>query len=298
MTVDIVVAGKLAIDELSYQGKKYTPQLGGSAAHVALAAAAVGSRVAIVSTIGEDFPSAFIDMLKQKGIDLSGLTKISGSSSRFWADFNVDGSMREYGLHFGVGNQLSLEKFSRLTKQTRVVHMGILPPYLQKRLISRSSPKKVLMSMTTIFHQARKYREQILPNLPFLDMLFLNQEEAQILGGETRLPKAIKKLGKRVPIVAATLGENGVMVFNRGEMMHVPGFHVNSVDTTGAGDSFAGAFLATYLRTNDVYTAALWGNAAGALNCCAVGSQGMITASRKDFERLIAKRPRNIEKIA
>jgi ribokinase len=290
VTADLIVAGKLAIDEISFQGKQYPPQLGGSAAHVALAASAVGCRVAIVSTIGEDFPSIFIERLQEKRIDLSGVRRISGRSSRFWVDFNIDGSMSDYGLHFGVGNQLSLQEYSRLIQETRAVHLGILPPYLQRRLISRSSTKKALMSMTTIFHHAGKYREQILSNLQFLDILFLNQEEAQILSGKSSSLKAIQKLGKQVSIVAVTLGAKGVIVNDKGDVMHIPGFQINSIDTTGAGDSFAGAFLATYLRTNDVNTAAEWGNAAGALNCSGVGSQRMITASRRDIEKLLERR--------
>ena len=80
MTIDLVVAGKLAIDELSFKGTPYTPVLGGSATHVAIAAATLGSKVAIVSTIGNDFPLKFLQMLESKGIDLSGVRRKPGRS--------------------------------------------------------------------------------------------------------------------------------------------------------------------------------------------------------------------------
>ncbi|MFX0078128.1 MAG: PfkB family carbohydrate kinase, partial [Candidatus Hermodarchaeota archaeon] len=112
MTIDLVVAGKLAIDELSFEGKPRPPVLGGSATHVAIAAATVGSKVAVVSAIGKDFPPKFLQILESKGVDLSGVRRKSGRSAHFWANFAKDRSMNNYQLHFGVGNQLSFRSFS------------------------------------------------------------------------------------------------------------------------------------------------------------------------------------------
>ena len=130
MTVDLVVAGKIAIDELAFQGTTHPLVLGGSAAHVALAAATVGAKVAIASSIGQDFPTRFLDILESKGIDLSGIVRRKGKSAHFWADFAKDGTMTNYRLHFGVGNQLSFRHFSRLTENARAVHLGILPNHV------------------------------------------------------------------------------------------------------------------------------------------------------------------------
>ena len=134
MTIDLVVAGKLAIDELSFEGKPRPQVLGGSAAHVAIAAATVGSKVAVVSAIGNDFPPKFLQMLESKGVNLSGVRRKTGRSAHFWANFSKDGSMNNYRLHFGVGNQLSFRSFSDHIKDARAIHLGILPPHLQRAL--------------------------------------------------------------------------------------------------------------------------------------------------------------------
>ncbi len=287
MTEDLVVVGKLAIDNLTISGKHFPSVLGGSAAHVSLAAATVGCRVAIVAAIGDDFPSSFLSILQSKGIDLSGVIKRAGPSSHFRADFAPDGSMTTYGLRFGVGNRLSFKHYRRLAEKAEAVHLGILPPRLQRKLLEHVSHGDKLVSMTTIFHQARQHRDRILPQLPFLDILFLNEEEAKILSKETEVIQAIELLGNTIPMVIVTQGSKGCLINEEGKVSNVPGFSANEVDQIGAGDSFAGAFLASYLKDGDAHVAAKWGNAAEALNVSAVGSTRMAGATRNDLLSLM-----------
>ncbi|MFX1566021.1 MAG: carbohydrate kinase family protein [Promethearchaeota archaeon] len=287
MTFDLVVAGKLAIDELSFKGIEAKPVLGGSAAHVALAAATMGRKVAIVSAIGDDFPQRFIRVLESKNIDLSGVIHRQGRSSHFWADFASNGTMTNYNLHFGVGNQLSFRHFTRLLKQTRAIHLGILPPYLLRALIQRAYRKGPILSMTTIFHQAQRLRDKIVPQLPYLDILFLNAKEATYLTGTADSTEAIKQLGIQVPLVVVTQGPNGCMVFHEKKIQHIDSYSVQEIDATGAGDSFAGAFLASYLNDKDIVQAATWGNAAGAFNVQDLGCTNLAKATRQDLERLV-----------
>ncbi len=292
VTIDLVVAGKLAIDELSFKAKEAKPVLGGSAAHVALAAATMGSKVAIVSAIGEDFPERFIRVLESKNIDLSGVVYRKGQSSHFWADFASDGTMTNYSLHFGVGNQLSFRHFNRLIKQTRAVHLGILPPHLQRALIKRVYHKGPLLSMTTIFHQAQTLRDKIVPQLSYLDILFLNAKEAMYLTGASDTKEAIKHLGTQVPLVVVTQGPDGCIVYHDKKVQHIHSYKVREIDATGAGDSFAGAFLSSYLKDKDIVKAATWGNAAGAFNVQDLGCTNLGRATRQDLERLVYSQPK------
>lgn len=287
MTIDLVIAGKLAIDELSFEGTPHPPVLGGSAAHVAIAAATLGSKVSIVSTIGHDFPPKFLQMLEHKGVDISGVNRKQGRSAHFWANFTKDRVMNSYRLHFGVGNQLSFRSFSNRIKNARAVHLGILPPHLQRALIQRVQGKKKLLSMTTIFHQAKTLRDEILPQLPFLDILLLNSAEATFLTQLDHPHKAIEHLGKQVPIVVVTQGPDGCLVNHQGKIQRVKSYHSNQVDVTGAGDSFAGAFIANYLQDRDIKLAAKWGNAAGAINVQGVGCTSLLQATRNDLGKLI-----------
>jgi sugar/nucleoside kinase (ribokinase family) len=68
-----------------------------------------------------------------------------------------------------------------------------------------------------------------------------------------------------VPVGCVTRGAAGATLFVNGEPYAVPGYPVNVVDPTGAGDVFAAAFLVHYTRTQDAWEAAGFASAAGSL---------------------------------
>lgn len=76
-----------------------------------------------------------------------------------------------------------------------------------------------------------------------VDLLFCNVEEAMIFTGSENLEEACTRLMKRTKAFALTLGANGALVYDGSEMVRVDPFNVRAVDTNGAGDMFAGAFL-------------------------------------------------------
>jgi sugar/nucleoside kinase (ribokinase family) len=76
---------------------------------------------------------------------------------------------------------------------------------------------------------------------------------------------------RRGVVVCVTGGANGARLYWEGQVIDVPGISVDEVDPTGAGDTFAGVFLATLLRTGDARLAAMEGNRAGAAHVAAMG---------------------------
>ena len=86
-----------------------------------------------------------------------------------------------------------------------------------------------------------------------------------------------------VPCVVVTLGGNGSLARVRGSgprdpegMVKAAPFPVQPVDTTAAGDTFVGSFVAALARGSRLETALKWGNAAGALACLKPGAQSSI----------------------
>jgi sugar/nucleoside kinase (ribokinase family) len=71
--------------------------------------------------------------------------------------------------------------------------------------------------------------------------------------------------------VCVTAGSKGAQLFSKSEVSEVPGQEVTEVDPTGAGDTFAGVFLATFLRTGDAHGAAVAANRAAAAHVAAMG---------------------------
>ena len=85
-----------------------------------------------------------------------------------------------------------------------------------------------------------------------------------------------------------TLGPHGALAREGGQFVYSPGFVVNCVDTTGAGDVFHGAFCYSVLKGASVRDALEFSNAMAALNCTKLGARGGI-ATADDARDLIQR---------
>jgi sulfofructose kinase len=77
-------------------------------------------------------------------------------------------------------------------------------------------------------------------------------------------------------LIVATMGRLGALAWNGTRFLLCPGFRVEAVDTTGAGDIFHGAFLYALVHGWEVKDALEFCCAAAALNCKALGARGGI----------------------
>ncbi len=87
------------------------------------------------------------------------------------------------------------------------------------------------------------FRERLEPIATSADVVFLNEEEARLWGGTDDPRDGASQLAEQVPIVALKLGPGGSVVFWDGGTAEIPADAANCVDTTGAGDAYAGGFL-------------------------------------------------------
>ena len=97
-----------------------------------------------------------------------------------------------------------------------------------------------------------------------VDLLFCNEEEALALTGEEGSEAACQALGERAASACITRGSEGALVHAGGRRSHIPALRVEAVDTTGAGDSFAGGVLFGITHGFDLETAAKLGSYAAA----------------------------------
>jgi len=76
-----------------------------------------------------------------------------------------------------------------------------------------------------------------------VDLLFCNEDEAMTITGVNSLTEAREKLKQIARRFAITLGANGALIFDGDTFINIEPYKVRAVDTNGAGDMFAGAFL-------------------------------------------------------
>lgn len=100
---------------------------------------------------------------------------------------------------------------------------------------------------------------------PGVDLLFCNRAEALKFSGTDSLDAAAERLRGISRISAVTCGAEGAIIIDGRQMVPVAGRQVNAIDTNGAGDMFAGAFLAAMTQGRDPVEAATFANGVAAL---------------------------------
>ena len=121
-----------------------------------------------------------------------------------------------------------------------------------------------------------------------LDYLIVNEHEACELGGSDDVTTASLALAALVPRVIVTLGGAGSALYDAGaELVKISALAVDPVDTTGAGDTFCGAFAASIAEGRGFEEAARFATAAAALSVQAVGAVPSIPA-RSRIDALLA----------
>jgi sulfofructose kinase len=117
--------------------------------------------------------------------------------------------------------------------------------------------------------------EKLIENI---DYLIVSRDFPTRLTSEPNLEKALQLIHHRYgcTLVAATLGEEGVVAWDGKQLHHTPAYCVSVVDTTGAGDIFHAGFIYGLLQNWPLSRQLDFACAAAALNCTAVGARGGI----------------------
>jgi sugar/nucleoside kinase (ribokinase family) len=105
--------------------------------------------------------------------------------------------------------------------------------------------------------------QEILGNSP-LDLLFCNEVEAKQWAGSEDMDTTVAELKKVARTFAVTLGAKGSLIFDGDQILEIPGHSVEAVDSNGAGDMYAGAFLYCLSAGHDYQRAGEFANLAAA----------------------------------
>jgi sugar/nucleoside kinase (ribokinase family) len=251
----LLAVGTVAFDAIETPFGKTDKILGGSGTFVGLAASQFGLETGVVSVVGGDFPTSYLDMMNAKGIDTSGIEIIKEGKTFFWSGkYHNDMNSRDTLL-----TELNvLENFQPVVpekfKDAGIVMLGNLHPLVQASVLDQMIVTPKLIVLDTMNFWMDIALADLHTVLKRVDVITINDEEARQLSGEYSLVNAAKKIHEMGPkYVVIKKGEHGALLFNEGNMFYAPALPLAEVfDPTGAGDTFAGGFCGYLAKTEDI----------------------------------------------
>lgn len=306
MTPHIVVVGSLNMDLVirtprfpspgeTISGHDFHIIPGGKGANQAVAAARLGARVTMIGRVGDDaFGAQQLANLAQLGVDVSHVVQDPEAATGV-ALIAVDQSGQNC-IILAPGANMRLTRADVEAAEEAVAGASVL-------LLQLESPLDVVehairmahgQGVTTVLNPApaRKLSPAALAQV---DFLIPNESETALLTGievedvETAKQAATRLRAEGVGTVILTLGERGALLVNDQRTVHVPGYQVEVVDTTAAGDAFVGGFAVALAEGRDLIEAVRFANAAGALAVTKLGAQPSLP-TRAEVEAFLLNR--------
>jgi len=251
----LLIVGTVAFDAIETPFGKTDKILGGAATFIGLAASYFESDSAIVSVVGEDFPASYLQLFRDKGIDISGLKVVRGGKTFFWKGrYQNDLNRRDT-----LATELNvLADFKPVVppayRDADLLMLGNLHPDIQLSVIRQMEKRPKLIVLDTMNYWMNHTWDSLLEVIREIDVIVINDEEARQLSGEYSLVKAAAMIGAMGPnYVVIKKGENGALLFHEDRVFFAPALPLEDIfDPTGAGDSFAGGFTGYLAETENI----------------------------------------------
>ena len=274
---------------------------GGPAGTACFVASTFGLRTGFIDTVGDaDLGEHRRRSLERAGVDTSRLVAREGPEDHVVVVY-VDARTGERVFSFRRGflsRPIDVSELDRAyIESARILHLDGshgAAALAAARWMKESGGTVVLDAAAT----SHKVLEPTRALVAETDVLICGSGFAPMLTGEKdvrRAGRAALELGPRV--VVQTEGAAGSYTVSREAEFHTPAFDVDVVDTTGAGDTFHGAYLVGLARGWDLERCASFSSAVAALHCTVLGNRKGIP-SMDEVEALMAAQPAEQQKAA
>ena len=243
--------------------EQFVKKAGGAPANVCAQAVKLGAKATYLTKVGDDgFGEFLIETLQDAGIDTSFVSRDKGHNTslafvsfqengerefRFYRKHAADLCMNEKdfeGVRFEKGDILEFGSVALASEEARKTHRGLIERAKKADAIIAFDPNLRF----GLWEDLDELRDVVNEFLIHADVMKVGRDELEFI---SKLPAEIaaENLMKgNLKILLLTDGANGADLYVKDKKFHCPGYKVKSVDTTGAGDSFFGAFLALLLN--------------------------------------------------
>ena len=291
----LIIVGTLAFDTIETPFGKVERVLGGSAPFAGLAAKTKDVECAIISIVGGDFPKKYIDIFKDRGIDVSQVQIDKNGKSFFWeGKYHANMKSRDT-----LDTQVNvLEKFDpelpKNFKEIDVLVLGNLDPKVQIKVIEQFYKKPDFTMLDTMNFWMDNSLESLKEVIKKVDLICINDEEVIQLSGCDNLKEGVINILAMGPkYIIMKRGEYGASVYSSSNKFACKSYPVdNVIDPTGAGDSFAGSFAGYLAKSknydfNSISNALIYANAIASFSVEKFGVENMLDLKKNEIDERI-----------
>ena len=313
---DVIALGELLIDfiqnGISEQGNLlFEANPGGAPCNLLSMLAKLGHKTAFIGKVGKDsFGKKLQEVLAQVGIDTAYLARDEEVPTTLALVHTLPDGDRDFSFYRNPGADMRLTKEEipkEVIEDSKIFHFGTLSMTHEgvreatKKALEIAKEARIMISFDPnlrppLWENLEIAREQVLYGLTFCDILKISDNEIQWLTGEEDYTLGVQWILERyqIPLILVSMGREGSRAHYKGEMVEVPAFlQKNTIDTTGAGDTFGGCilhFICEYglenLTKEKLKEMLRFANAAAAIVTTRKGALGVMPA-KEEIENLM-----------
>ena len=284
----VLIVGSIALDSIETPSDKRTNVIGGSTTY-SLIAASRFSKTSIVGIVGSDFPKEGLKLYETYADNLEDLKINEGSTFRWGGKYHSNWDDRDT-LYTDLGVFLDFNPVLSEQNQKRThILLANIHPELQLSVIEQNKNPKAVIVVDTMNLWIETTFSELKKVLTFSNILLINESESKLLTKRANIENAAEELLRMGPeIVVIKKGSEGAELFSNRETIKIGAFPVKEViDPTGAGDVFAGTFIAALAEKDSNQTALLKASAMASFSIESFGVDRLINLSDYDLTERI-----------
>lgn len=246
---------------------KYVP--GGKGNNQAVAAARLGADVTMFACVGDDaFGDRLIENLEANGVHTQHIRKVPGVASGI-AIITVAENDNTIVVISGANSYVTKQYIEQVRHAVLEADIILMPNEIPAETICYVAEMASKAGKRVVFNPA-PVSDTVLQCMQYVTYLTPNAHEAALLFPGEDLERLLEKQQGKLIV---TLGHQGAAAWN-GRMLKIPARKANVVDTTGAGDTFNGAFVYALASDSPLEEALRFANVAASLSTEGFGAQG------------------------
>lgn len=286
--MSLVIVGSIGLDTISTPSGSVVDAVGGSAVYASVSASYFTS-VNLIGVVGIDYPDSAMDLLRRHGINLEGLEIAEGKTFRWKGEYHDLNKAETLSTELNVFADF-VPKLPQNCISCHSLLLANIHPRLQLRVLEETRAYHHVACDTMNFW-INGCPDDLAQVIGRVHIVFMNEDEVKAFTKEHNIFSAAQAVLDMGPtLIVVKRGEYGSVALTRDYILFAPAYPVREVkDPTGAGDTFAGAFMACLeghaeLSREVVSQALRYASVMAALNVSDFSVMGILDLQRESIE--------------